>query len=91
MKWDERKRRENIRKHGIDFAIAPEFFSAPLLVRFDTRQDYGEDRWVALGLARGRIVVVVYTERDNGEIIRIISVRKALQHERKCYEQAFKG
>jgi len=42
FEWDEAKNRANIRKHGFDFADAEEMFRGPLLVRPDTREDYGE-------------------------------------------------
>jgi uncharacterized protein len=59
-----------------------------MLVWLDDRAEYGEDRWVGVGMTRSRIVVVVYTERDDGETIRIISLRKALRHERERYKKA---
>jgi len=84
--WDEEKRRANLAKHGLDFAAAEGLFDDYRLERLDTRQDYGEDRWIALGLIQGNIVVLVYTERD--EDIRVISLRKATPEERTIYEQA---
>ena len=57
-------------------------------VQLDPRQEYGEDRWIGIGLIYGRVVVVVYTEQANGEVIRIISVRKALRYERERFEKA---
>lgn len=59
-----------------------------MLVNLDDRVDYGEDRWIGIGRIQQRIVVVVYTEPDD-DTIRIISLRKALSHERAAYEQAF--
>lgn len=59
-----------------------------MLVEQDERLDYGEERWIGLGRLRSRVVVVIYTEPD-GETIRIISLRKAMSHERYAYEQAF--
>jgi len=91
FEWDERKRPTNIRKHGIDFSDAPKIFSGPMLARLDTREDYDEDRWIGVGLIRSRVVVVVFTERDDGETIRIISLRKALSYERKQFERKFKN
>ena len=88
FEWDEQKRKTNIRRHGFDFADAKQVFAGPVLVRLDMRQDYGEDRWIGIGITHGRVVVVVYTEQDNGETIRIISLRKALKHERKRFEEA---
>ena len=57
-----------------------------MLVALDTRQDYGEDRWLGLGLIEHRVVVVVYTYRDS-DIVRVISMRKAMQYERLQYEE----
>ena len=87
IEWDEQKRRENIRKHGLDFRDAPEVFYGPRLVRLDTRHDYGEDRYIAVGIIRSRIVVLVYAEDDVNQIIRIISLRKALHHERRRFQE----
>lgn len=88
FEWDEAKNDINLRKHGLDFADAPEIFNGPMLVQLDTRQDYGEDRWIGIGFIQSRVVVVVYTERDNGETIRIISLRKALKYERKRFKES---
>lgn len=88
FEWDEAKNHLNLRKHGLDFADAPEIFKGPMLVQLDTRQDYGEDRWIAIGFIQNRVVVVVYTERDNGETIRFISLRKALTYEQKRFEES---
>ena len=90
FEWDERKNESNISKHGFDFAEADRIFNLPMLVFYDDRQDYGEDRLVGIGLLDGRVVVLVYTEPDE-ETIRIISLRKALSHERKRYEQYLKN
>jgi uncharacterized protein len=60
-----------------------------MLVNLDDREDYGEDRWVGIGLLELRAVVIVFAE-PNPEIIRIISFRKATSDERKRYEQAYK-
>jgi uncharacterized DUF497 family protein len=85
--WDDGKRRENLRKHGLDFEDASEIFKGPRLVRLDIRIDYGEDRWVAIGIAKNRVVVVAYTEDDAKQLIRIISLRKALGYEKKRFEE----
>lgn len=84
--WDEQKNEINVEKHGIDFADAHQVFQMPLLTKLDDRFDYGEDRWVGLGLLNNRVVNIVYREPGE-EIRRIISLRKALPHERKYYEQ----
>jgi hypothetical protein len=83
--WDQRKNRENIRKHSIDFRDVVEMFSHPMLTQLDTRQDYGEDRWVGVGLLMNIVAVVVYVEWLDEETIRIISARKATSYEKDEY------
>lgn len=61
-----------------------------MLVFLDDRENYGEERWVGIGLLDGRVVVLVYTAPDE-ETVRILSLRKALSHERKRYEQYLKN
>lgn len=87
FEWDERKRLTNLDKHGLDFVEAEEMFEGPMLVALDTRRDYGEDRWFGLGMSQGRILVLSFTERDDGQTIRVISLRKALKHEQKAFEK----
>ena len=90
FEWDEGKNRINIRKHGIDFSDAIDVFNHPVLTALDSREDYGEERWVALGLMKAMMAVVVYVG-CNGPVIRIISARKATKHEAKRYEQSIKN
>jgi len=90
FEWDEEKNRGNIRKHKLDFVDAWKVFVRPLLRTLDDRKDYGEDRWVGIGLLDNtRIVVVVFAEPAQ-DVIRVISFRKALADERKQYEKAFR-
>ena len=86
FEWDENKNQENIRKHGLDFDDAWEIFAGPLSAELDLRSDYGEDRWTVIGLLGNRVVVVTFTFAGN-DVIRIISLRKALRHERKRFEE----
>ena len=87
FEWDERKRLTNLDKHGLDFVEAEEMFEGPMLVALDTRRDYGEDRWIGLGMSQGRVLVLSFAERNDGQTIRVISLRKALKHEQKAYEK----
>lgn len=87
--WDEEKNQANIRKHGLDFCDAWEIFTMPMLIAPDDRQDYGEERWIGIGLLKAIVAVVIYVERDE-DVIRIISLRKALSHERMEYERILK-
>ena len=81
--WDEKKRTLNLAKHGIDFRDAGIIFDGPLVTVEDTREDYGERRYIALGLLAGVVVSLAYSERGNR--IRIISIRKALKHETRFF------
>lgn len=89
FEWDELKNESNISKHGFDFADAYQVFHSQMLTEIDNRSDYGEERWVGIGLLSSRTVVVVYTEVSE-QVVRVISLRKALSHERRRYEQYLK-
>ena len=88
--WDPRKSAENLRVRGFDFEFATLVFEGPTLERQDQRQDYGEMRLVAIGLAQGIALTVVYTDRaeSGGVVRRIISARQSNRRERQAYFQA---
>ena len=86
FEWDEVKNLENIRKHQIDLADISVMFGEDMLIELDGRLDYGEDRWTGIGFLGLGVAVVVWTERQ-GDIIRIISARRANRHEQKRLEQ----
>ena len=77
--WDETKRRKNIAMHGVDFSAVESFEWESAVIRQDTRKDYGETRYAALGPIEGRLHCVCFTVRGNN--LRIISLRKS-QRER---------
>jgi uncharacterized protein len=81
--WDEKKRRLNLTKHGIDFADGALIFDGLTVSAEDAREAYGEPRFVTLGLLQDQVVSVAHTERHGG--IRIISIRKATKHEARLY------
>jgi len=81
--WDEAKRRLNLRKHGIDFLDAEKIFRGVTFTAEDNRAAYGEQRFLTLGLLEDQVVSVAHTEQ--GEEIRIISIRKATKHEARFY------
>jgi uncharacterized DUF497 family protein len=83
FEWDDAKRLENIRKHGIDFVGVEAVFEGLIVTVEDDRFEYDEVRSVTFGLLSGRVVAVVHTER--GDVTRIISVRKATSHEELSY------
>ncbi len=85
--WDEPKRLRNIRDHGLDFAGCEAIFDGPMLTDEDARAAYGEQRLKSLGWLRGRVVVLVWTERAAGP--HLISCRYGDKHETQRYFNAF--
>lgn len=85
FEWDENKRQSNLRKHGVDFVAASKIFENYTVEFEDNRYDYGEDRFVAIGIIGNQTLTVVYIMRNS--IIRLISARKSTKEERKIYEQ----
>lgn len=81
--WDEAKRQSNIQKHGLDFVGIETAFAGTTLTILDDRFDYGESRFITLGILSGRVVVIAHTETP--DVIRIISVRKATKNEEANY------
>jgi len=89
--WDPRKSDANRLLRGFDFEFATLVFDGPTLERDDLRRDHGERRVIAIGMADGLALTVVYTGRagSDGEIVhRIISARLSNRHERKSYSEA---
>jgi len=89
--WDPEKSEQTLRERDFDFAFATLIFAGPTLERIDIRQDYGEVRRVALGIADGVPLTVVYTDRaEAGEVVRrIISARVSNRRERQAYRKLF--
>ncbi len=81
--WDEKKRLVNLKDHRLDFIDAEEVFAGATFTFEDDRFDYGEQRWVTLGLLRGVVASIVHTETE--EEIHIISMRKATRRENKIF------
>jgi len=89
IRWDEAKRAANLAKHGVDFAAAAEFDWDGALVVEDTRFDYGEPRYQALGIIGQRLYMLVYTPIPDG--FRVISLRKANRKEVLFHEKSKGG
>jgi len=91
FEWDSAKAAANLKKHGVGFSVAMRVFADPFAMVEQDRIEYGERRWQTLGLVDGRIVLLVaHTVRDagdGGEIVRIVSARRADAKERRRYEQ----
>jgi uncharacterized protein len=87
--WDEKKFRENLHKHGLDFVTAPFVFHDPLSVsRPDSFPD--EEWWQTIGMIGEICLLVIHTlpvrAEDSG---RIISARRATRNERNDYEEGY--
>jgi uncharacterized DUF497 family protein len=89
FEWHNAKAEANLCAHGVSFDLAKTAFKDPFAIeRLDDREDYGEARFVMIGMAEGNILLfVAYTERKNNERIRIISARRATQYEQDDYFQ----
>jgi uncharacterized protein len=81
--WHEPKRQATLTQRGLDFALAEHVFAGPTFTFEDDRRDYGEERWVTLGMLRGKVVVIVHTETEDE--IHVISMREAERDEQRLF------
>jgi uncharacterized protein len=88
ISYDPAKRDETLARRGLDLADAGIVLSGPALTAEDDRFDYGEPRFITIGLLRARMVVVAWTPR--GDTYRIISMRKANDREVTRYGPALR-
>ena len=87
--WDPAKARSNVAKHGITFEEAATVFAdlLSLTVPDDVHARPGDERFATIGMShRGRLLVVIHS--DAGDVIRIISARRATRLETRDYETA---
>ncbi len=89
--WDPAKAERNQRNHGISFEMAREVFADPNHIVTENYHfaDEREQRYLAIGMTRSLLlVVVVFVDRSEpaGEIIHIISARKAVAYEQSIYQ-----
>ena len=87
FEWDEAKNRESQRKHKVSFEEARTvFYDEDAIEFFDDDHSRREDRFLLLGLSsRLRVLMICHCLREEGDVIRIISARKATPNERKLY------
>ena len=80
FEWDDQKAKSNLKKHGVSFEEARSvFYDDNAIQFFDSENSESEDRFLMLGLSyNSGILLVCHCEREKGEVIRIISARKAL-------------
>lgn len=88
FEWDKLKAAANKRKHGVSFEEAQTVFYDDNAVQFDDPDhSQDEDRFIMLGMSyQLRVLVVSHCER-HGDVIRIISARKAHRDEARYYEE----
>jgi len=87
FEWDDQKAIANLERHGVSFGEATEvFYDASALEDYDVEHADEEDRFFIIGLSSRRLLYVIYAERT-GDIVRIISARKANKAEQENYER----
>ncbi|MBY9062895.1 BrnT family toxin [Sphingomonas yunnanensis] len=85
IEFDPAKDRANRERHGLSLGSAAAFDWDTALERGDDRFDYGEVRFVALGLIADRPHVLVFAEGSHDHAVRAISLRRAEKHEVRFY------
>jgi uncharacterized DUF497 family protein len=89
--WDEKKAENNLAKHRVSFETAARAFADPCHLAEQDRIENGERRWQTIGMVDGPLLLLVAhtvgEDKNDAEIIRIISARRADPKERKRYEQ----
>jgi len=93
FEWDSNKAKSNIEKHGVTFEEASTVFDDEMAIIFDD-PDHSDDenRSIILGFsASARMLIVCHCLRGEGDIIRIISARKATKTEKAQYAEINQG
>lgn len=87
FEWDQNKARSNQKKHGISFGEAQSVFYDDFAIEFcDPEHSTEEDRFLMVGLSyKARVLVTSHCVREPGNVIRIISARKATKKEANYY------
>ena len=83
IEFDHAKRQFTLDRRGLDMVDVPEIFSGLKVTIPDDREDYGEVRWITFGFLKERMVVVVWTNREDK--LRVISFRKANDREKEIF------
>ena len=87
ISFDPAKRQAALSERGLDFTDAKTVFAGLTITVQDTRKDYGEERYQTVGYLAGRMVMVVWTPRDQAR--HIISMRKCNDREKAIYQKQF--
>ena len=88
FEWDPPKAAANLKKHRVSFDEAKSVFYDEFAIQFfDEEHSSDEERFLMLGMSSGaKLLIVCHCEREHGEVIRIISARKATQRESAFYQ-----
>jgi uncharacterized protein len=87
FEWDASKAASNAKKHKVTFEMAKTVFYDDFAVQFfDEEHSFDEERFLLLGMSSdARLLLVCHCEREDGDVIRIISARKATESEAQNY------
>ncbi len=87
FEWDPAKATSNAKKHKVTFEVAKTVFYDDFALQFfDEEHSFAEDRFLLLGMSSdARLLLVCHCEREDGDVIRIISARKATETETQYY------
>ena len=91
FEWDPDKNKSNMKKHGVDFEDAESVFQDEMALElFDDEHSKDEDRYIIIGISsKTRELMVCHCYRNGGNIIRIISARRATKNEIALYERRY--
>ena len=84
FEWDEEKRKTVLQERNVDLKYAALIFEGDVITKSDTRFDYGEIRYISLGLVEDECFVVIHTERNG--VTRLITAWKGGKHEQDQYK-----
>jgi len=89
--WNLDKNKSNIKKHGVDFKEAETVFQDEMALElFDDEHSEDEDRYIIIGISsKTRELMVCHCYRNGGDVIRIISARRATKNEIALYERRY--
>jgi uncharacterized DUF497 family protein len=86
FQWDERKRRDVIESRDVDILYAARIFKGHVLTSLDDRKNYGEARFISVGMVGDECFFVVHTQR--GDSIRLITAWKGSHDDKKRYQDS---
>lgn len=87
FEWDEDKRLSILAARNVDLREAALIFEGAVITQLDKRRDYGEVRWVSLGLVDGKAFFVVHTDRDG--VTRLITAWQGGRNGKRRYQASF--